>query len=196
MEPGAIATPLVTSTACRLPRWPGASSTATRRPRWRRCRLLPQLTDCGHAQIAAALRSAHIGGRLQIVPGPVEWLLDVAHNEPAAAVLAAELRARPLQGRTLAVVGVLGDKDMAGIAARLDDLVHHWIFCNITDEPRGLEAAAARARAGKLTGDAELMPTIAAGCERARMIAAAGDRVVVFGSHHAVGPALQWLGLY
>jgi dihydrofolate synthase/folylpolyglutamate synthase len=159
-------------------------------------RLLPGVAPAAHGQLALALRSVHLAGRLQVVPGPVEWLLDVAHNEPAAAVLAAELRARPAVGRTLGVVGMLGDKDVRAVAAILDPLIDQWIFCGITDEPRGLTAAALCARAGTLRGAGELAPTIAAGCERAGALARPGDRVVVFGSFHAVGPALEWLRLY
>jgi dihydrofolate synthase/folylpolyglutamate synthase len=159
-------------------------------------RLLPGVAPAAHGQLALALRSVHLAGRLQVIPGPVEWLLDVAHNEPAAAVLAAELRARPEAGRTLGVVGMLGDKDVRAVAAILDPLIDQWIFCSITDEPRGLAAVALRARAGTLRGAGELAPTIAAGCERARALARPGDRVVVFGSFHAVGPALEWLRLY
>ena len=35
-----------------------------------------------------------------------------------------------------------------------------------------------------------------AGCERAGSAARAGDRVVVCGSLHTVGPALEWLRIY
>jgi dihydrofolate synthase/folylpolyglutamate synthase len=159
-------------------------------------RLLPGVAPAAHEQLALALRSAHLAGRLQVIPGPVEWLLDVAHNEPAAAVLAAELRARPAAGRTLGVVGMLADKDVRAVAAILDPLIDQWIFCSITDEPRGLTALALRARAGTLRGPGELAPTVAAGCERIGALARPGDRVVVFGSFHAVGPALEWLRLY
>src|SRR5262249_34196476 len=33
---------------------------------------------------AAALERVHLPGRFQIIPGKVEWILDIAHNEPAA----------------------------------------------------------------------------------------------------------------
>src|SRR6185437_11981711 len=38
--------------------------------------------------VAEGLRRVRLAGRFQIVPGPVEWILDIAHNPPAAAVLA------------------------------------------------------------------------------------------------------------
>jgi dihydrofolate synthase/folylpolyglutamate synthase len=159
-------------------------------------RRMPGIAVPARAAIAAGLESARIAGRLQIVPGAVEWLLDVAHNEPAAAVLAAELRARGGAGRRIGVLGMLGDKDVRAVVAQLDTLIDHWIFCGIGEEPRGLDAATLRERAGPLRGGSECAPSIAAGCERARALARAGERIVVFGSFHAVGPALEWLQLY
>ena len=38
-------------------------------------------------------RGSQVAGRFQILPGPVEWILDVSHNEPAAQILKANLAA-------------------------------------------------------------------------------------------------------
>lgn len=151
---------------------------------------------CEPTNVAAALRAVSLPGRFQIVPGAVEWILDVAHNQPAAAVLAAALAARPVAGRTIAVAGMLADKDAAAIARALDSLIDHWILTGIDEEPRGLTAAALRARLPSLRGAIELRDTVAQACRRARELSAVRDRVVVLGSFHVVGPALAWLGLY
>jgi dihydrofolate synthase/folylpolyglutamate synthase len=135
-------------------------------------------------------------GRFQRIPGEVEWVLDVAHNPPAAAVLAAELRSQPVRGRTIAVAGMLADKDAAAVARELDGIIDHWLLADLSDEPRGLTAAALQARLPPLRGVLELMPDVAAACARARALARPRDRVVVLGSFHVVGPALAWLGLY
>jgi len=145
--------------------------------------------------VARALQELRLPGRLQFIPGPVEWLLDVAHNEAAAAVLAGELQARPRPGRTIAILGMLADKDAAAVGAHLDPLVDRWLLCSI-DEPRGLSAQQLCERLGTLRAPCELLDSVSAGCARARDCAAPGDRVVVCGSFHTVGPALQWLGLY
>jgi dihydrofolate synthase/folylpolyglutamate synthase len=147
------------------------------------------------AAVAAALRGVQLPGRMQFVPGEVEWLLDVAHNEPAAEVLAAELAARPVRGRTIAVLGMLNDKDSAAVVQRLRVQVHAWVLCSIS-EPRGLEASELRARLAPGLEVAGMTPDVAAGCARAAQLAQPGDRVLVCGSFHTVGPALQWLGLY
>jgi dihydrofolate synthase/folylpolyglutamate synthase len=151
---------------------------------------------CDRATSAHGLQRAQLPGRFQIVPGEVEWILDVAHNEPAAQVLASALLARPCQGRSIAVMGMLSDKDAAAVVGALDPLIDHWLLAGIDDEPRGLAAAALQARLPALRGPIELPGNVAAACERARALAAPGDRVIVFGSFHVVGPALVWLGLY
>jgi dihydrofolate synthase/folylpolyglutamate synthase len=149
--------------------------------------LNPTATD-----LAAGLRAVELPGRFQIIPGPVEWILDVAHNEPAAQVLAAHLRARPCAGRTLGVVGILGDKDITAIARVLDSVFDRWILCSL-DEPRGLSAEALEMRLELPHRVIELADSVAAGCELARLAAMPDDRIVVCGSFLVVGAALQWL---
>ncbi|MBS0387922.1 MAG: bifunctional tetrahydrofolate synthase/dihydrofolate synthase [Proteobacteria bacterium] len=149
--------------------------------------LAPRQPDV--AAVAAGLRAARLPGRLQFVAGPVEWVFDVAHNEAAAAVLASELRARPVRGRTLAVFAVLGDKDAAAVAAQLDGLVDRWLLCTLSG-PRALPPEGLRSRMGTLRGELELAGDVDAAVARAQALAQVGDRVVVCGSFHTVGPAL------
>ena len=145
--------------------------------------------------VAAALRRVRLAGRLQIVPGPVEWILDIAHNPPAAEVLAAELEERPCQGRTLGVVGILGDKDAPAIARALASRFDRWFLCTL-DGPRGIGAAELARRLEHVVRDPTLADSVREGCEAACAAARPGDRVVVCGSVHTVGPALEWLGVY
>lgn len=145
--------------------------------------------------VAAALHRVRLAGRFQIVPGAVEWILDIAHNPPAAEVLASQLEERPCQGRTLAVVGILGDKDAPAIGAALAPAVDGWILCSL-DGPRGICAAELARRLEPVARHAILAESVREGCEAARAAARPGDRVVVCGSVHTVGPALEWLGVY
>jgi dihydrofolate synthase/folylpolyglutamate synthase len=48
--------------------------------------------------VSRALSDVRLAGRFQVVPGPVEWILDIAHNEPAARVFAQHVRERPMPG--------------------------------------------------------------------------------------------------
>jgi len=157
--------------------------------------LLRRLAPADMTATAAGLRNVRLPGRFQIVPGAVEWILDIAHNEPAAEVLAAQLRARPHRragARTFAVIGVLKDKDAGAIATALAGVVDHWIACALPGA-RGGGAAELAQRLGVPAARTELADSVAAGCARARAAARPGDRVLVCGSLHTVGPALEWL---
>jgi len=147
--------------------------------------------------VSQALRNVRLAGRFQVVPGPVEWILDIAHNEPAARVFAQHVRERRLApgGRTFAVVGILADKDAREIAAALAPLVDHWVLCTLP----GARGSTAADLANRLRLGAEqvtLANSVEEGCEAARTATVAGDRVIVFGSVYTVGPALAWLGVY
>ena len=145
--------------------------------------------------VSVALRNVSLPGRFQAVQvASVEWILDIAHNEPAAAIFAGHVRERPAKGRTFAVVGILGDKDAGAIARLVGPLVDHWILCAIPG-PRGTSAEDLAKRMSLPDSRTTLAASVEAGCEDARATAKPGDRVLVFGSFHTVGPALQWLGL-
>jgi dihydrofolate synthase/folylpolyglutamate synthase len=147
--------------------------------------------------VSQALRQVRLAGRFQVVPGPVEWILDIAHNEPAARVFAQHVRERPAPkgGRTLAVVGILADKDAREIVAAVQPLVDQWIVCALPG-PRGTSAADLTSRAQLPAALVTLAASVEAGCEIARSAAVPGDRVIVFGSVYTVGPALRWLRVY
>jgi dihydrofolate synthase/folylpolyglutamate synthase len=152
---------------------------------------------CERERIAQALRSVHLPGRLQIarIDG-IEWILDVAHNAPAAEVLARALHLRAGTGRTIGVMGILADKDAAAIAHALDGEVDAWVLAGLTGEARGQSAEALAARLGQLRSTPLQAATVPEALRQGRALARPGDRIVVLGSFHVVGPALAWLGLY
>lgn len=152
----------------------------------------------GVTQIATALSSVRLAGRFEqrVDAGGRTWILDVAHNPPAAEILAANLAASPVTGRTYALVGVLADKDAAGIAAALRGAFSGYVALDLGGE-RGRSAAALGAVVGADLGvPLGEVTEVAQGMERLAVHAARGDRLVVFGSFHVVGPALEWLRLY
>ena len=148
-----------------------------------------------HEAIVSALTHARLPGRFQreLIAG-VEWVLDVAHNPPAARVLAEQLAHTPVRGRRYTVAAILGDKDVDAIARELAPVTDEWVLCGIAD-PRGLAPEALAARSVVFAG-ARLADDIGAGVALARSLARGGDRVVVCGSFLAVAPALAALGLY
>ena len=149
------------------------------------------------AAVAQGLERVRLAARFQVIAparsGAPAWILDVAHNPAAARVLARNLRDRPGAGRTLAVCGILTDKDAAGVAAELRDCVDAW-WCVSTEGERGRSGAAlAETVRLEVAAPVEAADSTSAGCAAALAHANAGDRILVFGSFHTVGPALEWL---
>jgi dihydrofolate synthase / folylpolyglutamate synthase len=158
----------------------------------------PLTLSLDERRVSEALGTVRLAGRFQVVPGPVEWILDIAHNEPAAEVFARHVRERPRHaagGRTVAVVGILGDKDAKAIVGALEPLVDDWVLCSLPG-PRGVSAETLAQRLRLSSERVTLAESVEHGCGMARAIARPGDRVLVFGSVYTVGPALQWLGIY
>lgn len=149
------------------------------------------------AAIERGLLTVALPGRFQVVrrtrPRPVEWILDVAHNPAAARTLAAQLGAPAGNRRTIAVCGVLGDKDIDGIVSELRNSFDTWIVVGL----QGARALAPNALAARLQGVGvevqAVAADVAAGCRAAEALARPGDRIVVFGSFLTVGPALALL---
>ena len=149
------------------------------------------------SSIDQGLRTVSVSGRFEIVaprdPHGPTWILDVAHNPDAARVLAGNLRAMPVAGRTLGLCGVLADKDAAGVVAALAGCIDAWWFVS-TEGERGQSAATLSARAGLRSAvPIATAESIDAACDAAYGAAAPVDRIVVFGSFHVVGPAIDWL---
>jgi dihydrofolate synthase/folylpolyglutamate synthase len=140
------------------------------------------------------LRRTRLPGRFQRLHDPrgFEWVLDVAHNPDSSRVLAGNLARLPVPGRTLAVCGMLADKDVPGVLDPLRDRIERW-FAATTEGSRGLDASelARRGRAAgvEMVTGGSVVETLQLAAGEAR----AGDRVVVFGSFHTVGPALGHL---
>jgi dihydrofolate synthase/folylpolyglutamate synthase len=140
----------------------------------------------------AALQQAAPRGRFQRVQHEAcEWILDVAHNADSARVLAEALRTLP-PARTLGVVGILGDKDATAIGESLAPVIDEWVLCGL-EGARGCDAETLRSRLPSQVQSVALVADVAEGCATACALAAPGSRVVVFGSFHVVGPALDWL---
>jgi dihydrofolate synthase/folylpolyglutamate synthase len=146
------------------------------------------------AALEQGLREVRLPGRFQRLPGPVERVLDVAHNPQGARVLAQTLGREAVAGRTRLVLGMLADKDVAAFVTPLAGLVDQWYLGGL-DVPRGLDARALRERlpdelsAGRVTL-AEDVPSAYRG---AMAEARPGDRVVVCGSFHTVAGVLAIL---
>jgi dihydrofolate synthase/folylpolyglutamate synthase len=147
------------------------------------------------AAVAQGLEQVRLPARFQLITprNSPAWVLDVAHNPDAARVLVRNLRSAEIPGRTYAVCGILADKDAAAIAAILCDSIDAW-WCASIDGTRGRSGEdLAQAVRPLVRVPVQAADGVAAACAAAAAAASARDRIVVFGSFHTVGPALDWL---
>ncbi len=146
----------------------------------------------GEAAIRQGLATTRVPGRFQRIARAPDVILDVAHNPEAARALAATLREQPVTGRTLAVVGMLADKDAAGVFAALSGQVDAWWTCT-PDSPRARDAAELAAILREHAGGAPVreQPDVSAALAEARSAAREGDRILVFGSFYTVAAVLD-----
>ena len=144
------------------------------------------------AAIRAGLVAARVAGRFQRIASAPDVIVDVAHNPDAARALAATLRANPVSGRTLAVVGMLADKDAEGVFAALAGCVDAWWTCT-PDSPRARDAASLADSLRRQGGNAPVAarPDVKTALAAARGAAREGDRILVFGSFYTVAAVLD-----
>ncbi|MFI4921736.1 MAG: bifunctional tetrahydrofolate synthase/dihydrofolate synthase [Gammaproteobacteria bacterium] len=155
-------------------------------------RSLQQVLPLTQTAIQEGLRTAEIIARFQRIPGEVECILDVAHNPDAARVLADNLRAWPVTGRTYGVMGMFRDKAAEEVALALAPHLDRWYLGGI-EGPRGQSAADLATRVHQAVPEAltEEHPTVTAAYGAAHRQAAPGDRLVIFGSFQTVAAVLK-----
>jgi dihydrofolate synthase/folylpolyglutamate synthase len=144
--------------------------------------------------VRTGLATVELPGRFQIVPGSPTIVLDVAHNVHAVAALASNLDQMGFFARTHAVFGVMHDKDIASILARMAPLVDCWHF---TELPTARAASAAQLVEAFRRVAPSTNATVHVHADPVEALAAAAadadpaDRIVVFGSFFTVGSVLE-----
>jgi dihydrofolate synthase / folylpolyglutamate synthase len=148
------------------------------------------------ASVREGLALVEVPGRFQVLPGQPCVVLDVAHNPHAAAVLAANLDQMGFFPKTIAVCGILADKDIEAILQKLGDRIDHWCFATLAGPDVGSRGTAAQMLYQKLRKAA---PNATADCFDSPLDAFAAakegvqpsDRIVVFGSFLTVAQIMH-----
>ncbi len=126
------------------------------------------------------LGAVTLPGRFQALLGKdgVTRILDVAHNQKAAQMLARMLLSYPRAGRTLAVFGILEDKDMEAVLRALWAVVDAWYVSDL-HVPRGRTAKEITTTMSRIEPGVSVTPatTVLDAYDSASRSARPGDRI-------------------
>jgi dihydrofolate synthase/folylpolyglutamate synthase len=140
--------------------------------------------------VRRGLAEVSLPGRFQALPGRPQVILDVAHNPQAAAALADNLAASGFAPETIAVCGMLRDKDIGGVLRALAPRITRWHLATL-DGPRGATAEELASQLGERASERFASPAQAFAAALGR--AGENDKIVVFGSFLTVGQVMAWL---
>lgn len=138
------------------------------------------------ADIEKALKTVHLPGRIQVVPGDVTTIFDVSHNPAAMQKLAAYLKKTKCTGKTLAVFSMLADKDIVGSIKTIQSEIDEWLVA-----PLDVERAASQKELMDAFDRVQVKKvfyysTLLEAADTAKNHAKKSDRIIFFGSFHVV----------
>jgi dihydrofolate synthase/folylpolyglutamate synthase len=153
--------------------------------------LLAENLPVSQAAVRQGLISVQLAGRFQVIPGEPLIILDVAHNVDAMKQLAKQLQQYPCPGRSLAVLGMLSDKDIPQALAEVVSCFDEWFIAPLPTArsalPETLEAALQSCHNSR---PVQHHDTVMAALQAAKQAAGKQDRLVVFGSFYTVAQAV------
>ena len=158
--------------------------------------LLPRALKPGVEAVRRGVAGVRWPGRLQIHEGTEGfWVFDVAHNTAGVRALATSLRRLALPQPIILLVGIQGDKDWRSMLPPLFAMAREAVLTQPPTVPPDrrwdpLEAAGAL----KALPNLHILPDFGEAMDMARRSAGEGT-VVVTGSHHTVGDAMNVLGI-
>ena len=175
--------------------------------------------DISYQVIVQSLQQVELDGRFQFIAPekltalaislgkPSETLakmvIDVGHNPQAARYLAEKLIAlRPqIQGKIIAVCGILKDKDAQGVLSPLLSLVDYW-YCATLEGSRGQSGDALLyclqqvAQMHSQSVSAEAQPSVVEAVKSAVKNSEKSDLILVFGSFYTVAGLLECIAIH
>lgn len=152
-------------------------------------------SDCQAQAASAALRSLQVPGRRQrVFLEDRELVLDVAHNAGAMQALVQYLKEHPVEGRSVAILGLMADKDLTAMSESLAAVVDGACALAIP----GIDRAQSPERVWEALDLADVAIPQAefsaqAVWDQVWQGCGVGDRIVVCGSFHSVAGILELL---
>ena len=153
---------------------------------------LDWLQKVGVEGVMQGLRKVQLSGRFETIATAPQVVVDVSHNPQAAAVLADNLKHSPHSEKTIAVVGMLRDKEVETVIRALSQSIDQWMVGGL-EGARGLSATVlgeiicAAVDVSKVTVCGEIIEAY----RQAEALATPQDRILVFGSFYTVAAVLE-----
>jgi dihydrofolate synthase/folylpolyglutamate synthase len=144
--------------------------------------------------VRSGLSSVRWPGRFQIVRRRPTVILDGAHNEPAAEVLAETLTSLYAGRRIILVLGIHRDKDAGAVAALLCPLADR-VIATADANPRAMPAADLHDLVFPHSKHVSAFTPVSLAVREALDAARRDDVVVITGSLYVVGEAMRALGV-
>jgi dihydrofolate synthase/folylpolyglutamate synthase len=151
--------------------------------------------------VRSGLAAANWKGRIELIRGNPPIMLDGAHNPHAASALAHFARTNFSDHRVILIVGIMSDKDIAGVLSPLLPLASDVIFTGLNygrSAPPGLLAEQASSLGFQSTVVPSMSEAIATAKQMALSTHSSGkivpSLILITGSFFTVGEAKELLG--
>ena len=142
--------------------------------------------------VCEGLKAVRVTARFEKVQSDPTVILDVGHNPHAANVLAQNVKDLGTEGKTIAVFGMLADKDMLDVVKIMSGVIDQWFITGLPG-PRG----ATSEELYRVMLEASVSPEAIQVCadvkeafDRAKQTASIIDKIIIFGSFVTVTAAL------
>ncbi|MCB6185257.1 bifunctional tetrahydrofolate synthase/dihydrofolate synthase [Leeia sp. TBRC 13508] len=139
--------------------------------------------------IRRGLLEVELPGRFQVLPGQPQVIVDVGHNPHAARALSQNLKQLQYAEKTIAVCGMMSDKDVLSVIDLLKTDIDIWYTASLP-APRGASGASLASAITDIGGTAYSFDSPILAWQAAKEMAGERDRILVFGSFVTVGDVL------
>ncbi|MCG8325617.1 MAG: bifunctional tetrahydrofolate synthase/dihydrofolate synthase [Thiotrichales bacterium] len=144
--------------------------------------------------IHEGLRQVKFPGRFQVLPGDICIILDVAHNQNAAHVLAENIRSLGHKGKNHVLIGMLNDKDHSAVFKELQLIADSWHIVELDSERKtGCDVLLEELNSMHDNKPRKTHEKISRAIRYIKQHADVGDQIIVTGSFLTVGEALRHL---
>lgn len=144
--------------------------------------------------IHKGLQQVQFPGRFQVFPGEVQIIMDVAHNQNAAHILAENIKRLGNVGKTHILIGMLNDKDHQAVFRELQSITDSWHILELDSERKtSSDVLLQELDNMEDTKPRNVHQKINSAFMYIKQHAELGDQIVVTGSFLTVGAAMRYL---